>query len=66
MNAAIQFVVSDRAVSRTEYVTPVQGLIFLTGGFLVLISLESIVVYSILNWKRHNQERQVKHWLNTT
>lgn len=58
MSAAIQFVVSDRAVARQNYVTSTQALILFTGCCLLLAGLQSILCYYIHNWNRHNQHRK--------
>ncbi|PRW57855.1 ligand-gated ion channel isoform A [Chlorella sorokiniana] len=55
---AIQFVVSDRAVARTDYLTPPQSLILLTGGYILAIACQSVVCYYICKWNTFKQRRQ--------
>lgn len=57
--AAIQFVVSDRAVSRNDYFTPPQIMILMTGGYILFIACESVVCYYIMKWNSLKQRRRV-------
>ena len=57
--AAIQFVVSDRAVAR-NYFTPPQLMILMTGGYILAIACESVVCFYICKWNFFKQRRKVR------
>lgn len=58
--AAILFVVSDRAVARSEYLTPPQSLLLATGGYILAIACESVVCFYICKWNFFKQRRMVR------
>ena len=55
---AVQFVLADRTPT-SSYVVPTQQLVLTTYIFLMLISIESIVVFHISHWRERTQLAKV-------
>ena len=56
---AVQFVLADRTPT-SSYVVPTQQLVLTTYIFLMLISIESIVVFHISHWRERTQLARVR------